>query len=382
MHIKYPRAKPFFSKQDRKTILAQAEEILTSGMLTQGKYVQNFEAKFAAKVGCQYAVATNSCTSALEIAIRSLGIQEKTILVPSQTFVASVNSIIMSGNTPMILDIDQNTMCLSAGQVIDKLNDDVGAVLWVHMAGMVSPDILRIKSECESRGIFIIEDAAHAHGASSDGISAGNLGHVGCFSFYPTKVMATGEGGMITTNDKHVFDIASILRSHGAVRNPESIAGLDYGVEAKYASQNFRMTEMSAIMGLTQLEHLDHFVNRRNHIADLYSQQLKQHDEITLFPKLNNTVHSYWNFYFMLNGIDREQFAKSLLYNYGIQTANAYDPPCHEQTLYKDFIISEGYPIANNVLKRHISLPMYFELTDDDIRYITNSVGEVITNLQ
>ena len=381
--IKYPRAKPYFFKKDKRFIARNITKILNSGMLTQGIYVKKFEEEFASTVtGTRYAIATNSCTSALEIAIRSIGIKNKKILVPTQTFVASVNAIIMSGNIPVILDID-DTMSISADQVIDHVlhDSEVEAVLWVHVAGLISPKFEFVKSICDAEGVCIIEDAAHAHGATSGDLPAGSIGDVGCFSFYPTKIMAIGEGGMITTDNEQIARESRILRDHGTVRHDEVVEGLDYGVNAKYVSQNFRMTEMAAVVGLAQLRRLNKFVLRRNLIAYQYISRLTEVDEIQFIPQNINNINSYWNFYIVLNKyINREIFARSLLYDYGIQTANAYDPPCHKQKLYKQYTIN-SYPIADNLLKHHISLPMYYELSSRDIKYITKAIKKTINKI-
>ena len=379
--IKYQRAKPYFSEDDRKNILSKIDDILTTGYISQGKYVSEFEQKFAEKVGVGYAIATSSCTSALEISMRALGLKNKKILVTTNTFVASVNSIILSGNIPLIVDIDEETLCMSKESILDNLDDDVGAIMWVHMAGLISPQFSEIKSICDERDIFIIEDAAHTHGASVDGVMAGNLGEVGCFSFYPSKVLATGEGGMITTNNKELADKVRILRYHGVARNEGALSGVDYGVKAIEPSQNFRMTETSAIIGLSQLSHLDEFVRKRNEIADLYTEYLKDVDGISLLSKPDNIIHSYWNYYFILDSnIDRDKLANKL-YLSGIENANAYDPPCHKQEIYKDYLQKKPYSISDNIMKRHLSLPMYYELTEKDIEYIVNKLVESIEEL-
>ena len=379
MKITYPRAKPYFSQDDRKDITSKIDGILESGQIAQGKYVKEFEDKFAEKVGVKYAVATNSCTSALEISIRALGITDKKILVTTNTFVASVNSIILSCNTPLIVDIDKDTLCMSKESILNNLDDGVGAIMWVHMAGLISPDFLEIKSICDERGIFIIEDAAHAHGASMNGVMAGNLGEVGCFSFYPSKVLAIGEGGMITTNNQELAEKASVLRYHGVIRNQGELSGVDYGVKALVPSQNFRMTETSAIIGITQLSHLDEFVDKRNEIAELYNKYLSDVDGINLLSKSNNVTHSYWNYYFILDShIDRDILANKLYENYGIENANAYKPACHQQDIYKNYLQNDSYVVADDILERHLSLPMYYELDEKDIIDITNKVIESI----
>ena len=381
MKIKYQRAKPYFSGDDRKDILSKIDNILTTGYISQGKYVSEFEQKFAEKVGVSHAIATSSCTSALEISMRALGLKNKKILVTTNTFVASVNSIILSGNIPLIVDIDEETLCMSKESILDNLDDDVGAIMWVHMAGLISPQFSEIKSICDEKGIFIIEDAAHAHGASVDGVMAGNLGEVGCFSFYPSKVLATGEGGMITTNNKELADKVRILRYHGVIRNEGDLIGVDYGVKAIEPSQNFRMTETSAIIGLSQLYHLDEFVEKRNEIANWYGENLKDVEEIILLSKPDNVVHSYWNYYFILNGVNRDELANKLYLN-GIENANAYNPPCHKQKIYKNYLQNKSYNISEDIMKRHLSLPMYYELNKSDVKYITDKLIESIEEIK
>ena len=360
MCMKYPRAKPYFSEVDRKEIVSKIDGILESGHIAQGKYVAEFEDKFSEEVGSKYGIATNSCTSALEVSIRALGVKNKTILVPTNTFVASVNSIILSGNTPLIVDINEETLCMSLDSISENMSNDVGAILWVHMAGLVTTDVLVAREICKKLNIHLIEDAAHAHGASVydshyDRIfKAGNIGDVGCFSFYPSKVLATGEGGMITTNNDEVADRCRIMRYHGVTRAEGDLEGVDYGVTAHYPSQNFRMTETSAIIGISQLSNLQKFTRKRNHIADSYSFGLKDVDGISILPSSDFSYSSYWNYYFILDkSIDRDKLSNYLHKN-GIENANAYYPACHQHEIYKDYVLDD-YPIA--VSYTHLTLP-------------------------
>jgi perosamine synthetase len=372
--VKYPRAKPYFSKEDKKGILKDISGILDSGMLTQGAYVSEFESKFKKEIGTNYAVATSSCTSALEIAIRSLELTNQKILVTTNTWMSCANVILLTGNKPVFVDIDADTLNMDTNDLISKL-DGVGAILWVHMAGLISPDFFKIKKICDDKGIKIIEDCAHAHGATINDKKAGSIGDVGCFSFYPTKIMATGEGGMITTNNEDIAKKADIYRNHGTTRNPQKIIGLDYGVTCHYTSQNYRMTEIAGILGLYQLEHLQSFVESRNRIADLYRNYLKNIPGINLLPKYEG--HSYWNFFILLEkGINRDKFAKILLHEYGIQTANAYTPSIHQQEIFKPYLNGIKLPIADDILNRHISLPMYVKLNEQDINFITDCIKD------
>ena len=215
MSILYPRSKPYFSKKDIDGILKEIEITLLSGNLVQGKKVKEFEDKFAKMVGTKFAIATNSCTSALEITIKSLGLKNKKILVPTETFMATANSVILSGNTPVFTDINSSTLYMSYNTIIDRITPDVAAIIIVHMGGLITPEIEKIRNYCVKNKIYLIEDAAHAHGSKYNGKikteSAGSIGDAGCFSFYPSKVLATGEGGMITTNDYVLKEHAKIM---------------------------------------------------------------------------------------------------------------------------------------------------------------------------
>ena len=364
--IKYPRAKPYISESSKKEILDRFSKILNTGNLIQGKYVKELEDKFAAFIGTKYAVATNSCTSALEIVIKSLDITNKKILVPSQTFVATGNSVILSGNTPVFTDMNKDTLCMSFKSLKENMSKDVAAIILVHMGGLITPEYTKIKSYCDKHDIILIEDAAHAHGSKINNLSAGNLGEAGCFSFFPTKLMTTGEGGMITTNNKELANQARLYRNHGGD-----------GRNFTYNSSNYRMTELNAAIGLSQLEELPNFIEARNKIAKAYIEGLKNVKNIILLPTYDFIKNTYWNFYFILNeSISREKFTKYLLRK-GIQTGDAYYPSCHQQLAFEDYIGDQDFSVTEDILQRHISLPMYVGMTEEDIDYIIDAINSL-----
>ena len=374
MSILYPRAKPYFSEKDVDDILEDIKGTLHSGNLVQGEKVEEFETKFAKIVGTKYAVATNSCTSALELSIKSLGIKNKKILVPTETFVATGNSVILSNNTPVFTDIDSSTLCMSYDNILDRMTTDVAAIIIVHMGGFITPDIYKIRNFCDRSGLHLIEDAAHAHGAKiyneyrDKRMCAGSLGDVGCFFFYPTKIMTTGEGGMITTNSYDVMSMAKTLRNHGG----DGRLGL-------YSASNDRMNEISAILGLYQLKRLGDFVEKRNHISNMYRKLLDDIPEINLLPIYNEIKNSYWNFYLILNNVNRKKFIDKML-QFGIQLGDAYNPPCHKQPVFEKYVSGYEFKVADEVLQKHISLPMYTELTDENIVFITDKIKEVLND--
>tara|TARA_B100000287_G_C20633020_1_gene780586 strand:+ start:687 stop:1841 length:1155 start_codon:yes stop_codon:yes gene_type:complete len=380
MSIKYFRAKPYIQDSDKEWILEKYREILDTRGLIQGKYVSQFEEEVRKYVGTKHAIAVSSCGVGLEITLRATGITGRKFIVPTQTYPASVSCIIRSGNIPIVADVDERTQCLSLDIIKQNMSDDVCGVVHVHMAGLITPEMSDIKEYCEDNGLFLLTDDAHSFGSQLYDInkdhkmSAGNIGNVGVFSFYPSKIITTAEGGMITTNDDELADKLRILRSHGVVGNDVEVDGLDYGVRCEIPSSNYRMTEFNAVLGLSQIKHIDEWINRRNEISELYRKNLEDVEwlELPLYDELIR--QTWWQYIVKLNGeIDRTEFLKKLL-DRGVQTGNAYWPACNQQEVFKPYVSEYGCPIADEFLERHFSLPMYIELSDDDIVEICNIV--------
>ena len=380
MSIKYFRAKPYIPDSDKEWILEKYKEILDTRGLIQGKYVSQFEEEVRKYVGTKHAIAVSSCGVGLEITLRATGITGRKFIVPTQTYPASVSCIIRSGNIPIVADVDERTQCLSLDIIKQNMSDDVCGVVHVHMTGLITPEMSDIKEYCEHNGLFLLTDDAHSFGAQLYDInkdhkmSAGDIGNVGVFSFYPSKIITTAEGGMITTNDDELADKLRILRSHGVVGNDVEVDGLDYGVRCEIPSSNYRMTEFNAVLGLSQIKHIDEWINRRNEISELYRKNLEDVEwlELPLYDELIR--QTWWQYIVKLNGeIDRTEFLKKLL-DRGVQTGNAYWPACNQQEVFKPYVSEFGCPIADEFLERHFSLPMYIELSDDDIVEICNIV--------
>lgn len=376
------RTKPYIPKDDHAHILEQWADILETGMLVQGKYVSAFEQSFAEYCGTKYAVTTCSGATALELSIRATGLRNSYIICPTQTFVASVSAIIRSGNIPVIADVDKKTHCLSLDtvkQCVDKY--DISAVMLVHMAGYITPDYYNIKKFCDDNNMLLFEDASHAVGSKIDNLSAGNLGYAGCFSLFGTKIITTGEGGIITTNDEDLADTCKILRNHGAIRNPAPVNGIDFGVSCIHISSNYKMTEMSAVLGNAQLSRANEFVRKRNLIADRYREKITN-PKIKFLNVPDNIVNTWWHYMIELPEEttldDRTKLCETLFSQYNIPTANAYWPPCHMQDVFKQYTIMDNYPAADDILHRHVSLPMYVEMTFDQVDYISDIINKIV----
>ena len=212
---------PYFPESSLQTILHDIEASLRSGRLTDGPHAQDFEKKFAEYNNVKYAVAVNSGTAALEVALRYFNVKDKEVIVPTNTFVSTPNSVIFAGGTPVFADMRADTLCIDPEDVKRKLTVKTAGVIVVHIAGLVCPQIGELKQLCEDRGLFLIEDAAHAHGATINSQKAGTLGDAGCFSFYPTKVMTSCEGGMITTNNFALAEKARCMRTCGQTKDKQ-----------------------------------------------------------------------------------------------------------------------------------------------------------------
>lgn len=384
MKTKYFRAKPFIPDSDKSWILRQHKKILDTGALIQGKYVSEFENKVKQLVNSRHAVAVTSCGVGLELVLRATGIVGKKFIVPTQTFIASVSCIIRSGNIPVIVDVDKTTQCLSLEIIKQNIDPDVAGIVHVNMAGLISPDILSIRKYCRDNDLFMLTDDAHSFGAkiyderTNDTFYSGDLGDAGVFSFYPSKIITTAEGGMVTTDDDGLAEKLKILRNHGMVKNDVLVDGLDYGIRCDTPSSNYRMTEFQAVLGLSQIQHVHEWVTRRNEIANLYRRYLEGVEQLTLPPYYSNITQTWWQYIVQLNKeIDRTEVLKEIL-NKGVPTGNAYWPACHQQTAFEQYISDFSCPMADRLLKQHFSLPMYVELKDEEVEDICNIVKSCI----
>lgn len=378
---KLARTKPHIPKEDHKEILERISDILNTESLVQSKYVSEFENLFAKYCGTKYAVATCSGGTCLEVAIRASGLTNKKIIVPTQTFIASVSAIVRSNNIPLIVDVDENTHCLSAEVIERNISSDVGGVMLVHMAGYITPDYYKIKEICDKHNILLFEDASHAVGSKIDNIKSGNLGYAGCFSLFATKIITTGEGGIITTNDEKFAETCKTLRNHGAVRNPTPVNGVDFGVSCQYISSNYKMTEMVAALGISQLKRADEFVEKRNIIAKRYREKIKN-PKIKFIEVPDNIVNTWWHYIIELPRSttleDRSNVCKKLFLEHNIPTANAYWPACHQQDIFKPYTTNQKYDVADALLCRHLSIPMYVEMTLDQVDYVSDVINKII----
>ena len=371
--MQVPAAKIYFSEEDKKDISAKIEEILTTGQLTLGKYGKQFEEEFARYVGAKYAVAVSSGTSALEIILRTLDIQGYSVIVPTNTFFATPAAVLHAGGKVEFADMTEN-LCLDPESVKKKISRDTKGVIIVHIGGVIPPQVKQIQEICQARGLFLIEDAAHVQGSMLDGKMAGSFGIAAAFSFYPTKVMTSGEGGMITTNDEKIYHRALVFRDQGK-------AGFFGNVHTELG-YNWRMSEVHAVIGLSQVHRLEDFVQNRRKIARIYDNGLSGIKRLTSLMIPSEVKSNYYKYVALLDkDLDRANIKKELRerYNVGL-SGEVYELPCHLQPIFKDAggYKDGDYPVAEDLCRRMICLPVSAVMTEEEAEYVIDSLKKVL----
>ena len=368
-----PAARIYFPKEDRKEILEKIDGILKSGQLTLGKYTKEFEERFAEYVGTKYAVAVNSGTSALEIILRALDIGDSSVIVPTNTFFATPASVIHAGGEVIFADINDN-LCLDPTSVRSQINKDTKAVIIVHIGGLIPPQIAEIQQICQEHGLALVEDAAPAQGSTLSNRKAGSFGIAAAFSFYPTKVITSGEGGMITTDDENIYKRALIFRDQGK-------AGFLGNIHTEMG-YNWRMSEIHAAVGLSQFARLEEFIASRRKVAQFYDEELGEINRTTPLKVLSEARSNYYKYVAILeDGVDRAALKKELKEKYSVSlSGEVFELPCHLQPIFKALYGFKGgeLPVAEDLCKRHICLPIFAHMTEEQAHYVVSSLKEVL----
>lgn len=348
-----PISKPSVGDEEINAI----KRVLKTGLLTYGKEVRKFEEEFSTYVGTKFGVATNNGTSALHTALASLGIKEgDEVITTSFSFISTATCILMQGAKPSFCDIDPRTYNIDPEQIKEKISEKTKAIIAVHLFGQPC-EMKPILEIAEDHGIPVVEDACQAHGAEYHGRKVGSLGDVGCFSFYPTKNMTTGEGGMLTTDDEEIAEKARMFVDHGQ-------RGRHYHESLGY---NYRMTNISAALGRIQLKKLDDFNGRRIENAKFYNENLEGVQKPHVAKDVKHVFHQY-----SLRVKDRYRFIKHLEKNdvgYGIY----YPTPIHKQPLFERWGVS--LPNAEVVSRDIISIPVHQSLNRDELRKVVEVVN-------
>lgn len=392
--MKIPILRIPYTDQSLSEVKSGIAEVLASGQLVAGKYVRQFEERFGAFCGAKYAIATNSGTSALEIILRAIGVQDGSVIVPTNTFMATAFAAISAGARVIFADSTPEDLSLDPDDLERKIEPDTKAVLLVHIGGIISKNVDRIRQICAKRGLHLVEDGAHAHGSRWNGTAAGLLGVAGAFSFFPTKVITCGEGGMVTTNDEALYKEALILRNHG--KNPEkaaAITGFGY---------NWRMSEFDAVVGVEQMKRVDQIVRERQNAARYYDQHLGGIPNLRPVVLPAGAESTYYKYVAYLDrSIDRNQLKKVLKDQYDVQlTGEVYATLCHEEPVWQTTCYcgrkrdgkstraccrtpyqKGSFPGAEKIAAHHVCLPLYPGLSESELRYVVESLEQALAQV-
>ena len=390
-----PYSRQFISKDDIKKVIS----VLKSDFITQGPEIINFEKNFAKYVGAKYAVACATGTAALHISCLSLGINNKSnVLASAVTFVASTNCAEFIGANVDFVDINKKTHCISTEDLERKLkqNKKVDLVIVVHLAGY-SSDMKKILKLKKKYNFNLIEDSCHALGGKYNESKVGscNYSDISTFSFHPVKPITTGEGGMVTTNNKKIYEKLILYRTHGIHKNSKKFTNLALGFdknkepnrwyyEMTDLGYNYRLTDIQAALGNSQLKRIDEITKRRNQVANYYKKELKNISSLTLPVASKKIYHAYHLFTILLDfkklKMSKNFFMKKLAEN-GIGSQVLYIPVFLQPYYKKKYNFdSKNFPNAMHYYDSALSIPIFYDITKKELKKVINTIKKLTTN--
>jgi len=356
-----PIAKPSLGEEELKNVIQAFKEGWIS---SKGRFVQEFEEKFSDYLGAKYGVATSNGTAALHLALEALGISAgDEVIVPTLTFIATANSVKYTGAKPIFVDSHPNYWCIDPKEVEQHITSRAKAIIPVHLYGHPS-DMGKIMDIAEAHELFVIEDAAEAHGAEYKKKKVGSFGNIACFSFYGNKIVTTGEGGICLTDNEELAQKMRILRDHGEDLNRKywyNVIGF-----------NYRMTNLQAAIGVAQLEKLDEFIRVKRQLAQFYNELLKDVNGISLPPEEPWAKNVYWMYSVLIEddySLTRDELIEEYRQEY-IETRPFFNP-IHTMPLYRS---RESHPVAEKLSKKGINLPSFIELKKEGIERIAEII--------
>jgi len=371
---------PWISEEDKKAVM----QALNSRWLTGGPRTKEFEELFTRYTRSKYSVAVNSCTAALHLAMRALNIGSgDEVIVPVLTFAATANAALFVGAKPIFADIDEKAFNISPREIEQKITEKTKAVIVVHYGGQPC-DMKEIMEIAEDHNIEVVEDCAHALGALYRGKNAGTFGAVGCFSFYPTKIITTIEGGMATTEDEQTANKMRVLRDHGMTKTAfdrEDKASWYYDVVD--LGYNYRMNEVQAVLGIVQLKRIDDINEKRCAAAKYYTKRLSDIEGIITPYEAEDRTHLYHLYVIRVLqekfGVNRDELFRNLSAS-GIGTSVHYTP-LHQLTFYKKLCSGkQSFPVAERVSKEILSLPLFPTMSKSQIDFVAEEIAKTHRN--
>ncbi len=335
----------------------------SSWISSKGKYVKLFEEAFSRYIGTKYGISVSNGTVALQLALLMLKIEAgDEVIVPTFTYIATVNAIKYIGAVPVFVDSVDSTWQMDSNNIKEKITRKTKAIIAVHLYGHPC-DMESIQILCNKYNLYLIEDCAEAIGSEYKGIKVGNFGNIACFSFFGNKTITTGEGGMVLTNSNTLYKIGNQLKNQGLTE------GYEYW--HSMIGYNFRMTNICAAIGMAQLERIEEFIEKKRNIAKLYKNELKDLP-IDLHEEDKNVFHTYWMNSILVSSEKERKSLNSFLEEKGIETRPTFYP-AHMMPMYLE---KQKYPIAEKIGLRGMNLPSFPNLHEEDIIYICECIRE------
>lgn len=374
-----PYCRPYFDDEE----LNRVADVLKSGWWTKGSVTREFEKVFAEYVGAKYAVAVNSCTAAMHIALVAKGIGEgDEVISTPMTFCSTINTIVHTGAKPVLVDIDSKTGLIDVDKIEAAITEKTKAIVPVHYAGQ-SCDMDKINAIAEKYGLFVLEDCAHALSTEYKGRKIGSMGNACAYSFYVTKNISTAEGGMLTTDDEELYEKASVLSLHGMSKNAWSRYGTkgDWKYEVCDPGFKYNLTDIAAALGIAQMNKLDEMQAIRTEYAEMYNKAFDEIDGITYLKDNGLGKNSAHLYVIQIDkdkfNIDRDAFIE-LLKDYNIGTSVHFIPICMHPYYINNFGYKKGdFPATEKMFEGIISLPLYPSMSREDVMYVIEAVREI-----
>lgn len=365
--LRIPVAEPSLSKKELQNV---TEAVKSTWISSKGKFITEFEKKFSSYCNTTHGISTSNGTTALHLALKTLGIKEgDEVIVPNLTFAATINVVIHCNAQPVLTDIHSDYWGIDPEDIKEKINEKTKAIIPVHLYGHPC-DMDPIMEIAKKHNLYVIEDAAEAHGAEYKGKKVGGIGDIGCFSFFGNKVITTGEGGMCVTNNQEYAKKMDILKNHGMKPDKQ------YWHEI--IGYNYRMTNLQAAIGVAQLEKIDEFIEKKRNNAQLYASLLKDSKNIITPMEMPWAKSVFWMYSILIQkqfGMNTTELHERLL-DQGIDTRPLFYP-VNIMPLYKTIGCDGSFPVSEKISREGISLPSSVTLKSKDIYHICKTIKEL-----
>jgi perosamine synthetase len=363
--MKVQLRKPFFPQKSINKIQPKIKKVIQNGRLTLGENVKKLEIEFAKFESSKYAVAVSSATSGLHISLLALNIKKgDEVIVPSKTFISTANAVLYCNAKPVFCDVDEETFQINPEKIEKLITKKTKAIIPVHLGGNISPmkEILEIS---EKNNLKIVEDCAHAHGSTMNNKKSGTFGDVGVFSFYPDKIMASCDGGIIVTNNFRIFEKLQLLRNVGRKQ-----LGQDIFSEIGY---NYRMNEIQAILALEQLRILPKMIKRRREVAKIYDDAFKNLNELQTQKVPKFVKNSYYAYILQLKNKNLFTFLDKLTKK-EIETSLMFKTIYKHKVYQKNFKIKNYCPVSEKLDKETFTIPLHAGIKNTEIEFVIKTI--------